>query len=132
MHNSVRRHYIVILFILIWVYGITQVFACCTVVAGSILLSFYSLRNWTILTNGIPVFLVSEFLSALMYRHLENWRFQVKEDHLKLTLLEATDLFEDAWRKTRDDEMQNRVYKFKEAATASFRLDTLRLSYIRK
>ena len=120
------------LFILMWVYGVIQAFACCVIVSGSILLSYYSLRDWTILSNGLAVFIISEFTSALVYRNLENWKFQVKEDHLKLTLLEASDLFEDAWRKTRDDDIQNRVYKFKEAIIASFRLDTLRLAHIRK
>lgn len=120
------------LFILIWIYGIIQVFACAAIICGSMLFTYHSMRTWTLLSNGVSVFLISEFLSALLHRHLDSWRFQVKEDHLKLTLLEASDLFEDAWRKTRDDDMQNRVYRFKEAAISTFRLDTLRLAYIRK
>ena len=60
------------------------------------------------------------------------WCSEVVQDQLKIALLEATDLFEETWSKTRDSNIQNKVYNYKEAVSNAFHLDTLKLAYIRK
>ena len=110
----------------------TQILVCFAVVIGSLAFSALHKTEWTILTTGIPVFLVSELTSNILQRTLDVWRAETIQDHLRLTLIEASDIFEESWVKTKDSITQNKMFSFKEAVTTAFHLDTLRLAYIRR
>lgn len=120
------------LYIIMGIYVMCQIFVCFAVVIGSLALSALHITHWTILTTGIPVYLVSELYSTILQRTLEVWRAETIQDHLRLALLEASDILEEAWVKTKDSSIQNKMFAFKEAITHAFHLDTLKLAYIRK
>ena len=120
------------LYIIMGIYIMTQILVCFAIVIGSLCFSALHQTEWTILTTGIPVFLISELMSNILQRTLDVWRAETIQDHLRLTLIEASDIFEEAWVKTRDCNIQNKMFSFKEAITNAFHLDTLRLAYIQK
>ena len=118
------------LFILMWIYASLQIIVTSTIIFGNVFCFLHGRPEWTLLTTVLPVFLFSEHFSGVLQRKLEVWHGVIKEDQVKLTLLETTKILQEMWSKMPDFDTQNKIYAFKEAISRSFNLEALKLSYI--
>ena len=130
--GTVTRGRPLTLFIFVWVYLTVQIATLCSVVFGNLSVTVDGRPHFTVLTTTLPMFLVSEPLSANVQRRLEVWCGDIVRDHLRLALIESRDVFDEAWHKLKDFETQNRIHMFKEAVAKSFSLERYRLTYMIK
>ena len=119
------------MFVCMIVYVSIQGIVLVGVLTSTVLLVHYGHSKWSVLTITLPVIMFSEVPSSMLHLALDQWIAGVNEDHLTLALLETTDLLDQAWFKIRDFDTQNRIYTFREALIRHFRLDTLRMTYMK-
>ena len=120
------------LFICIWMYLSIETALLLCVLFGNLVLAVNEMSHWTLLTTTMTVLVISEPLTCLTQRHLVVWNARIMEDHLRLTLIESMDLFEEVSCKLKDFETQNKIYAFREAVSKSFQLERYKHSYMIK
>ena len=118
------------LFICIMVYTIGQVILVVGILIATIFIIEYNHTIWFPFISTTPVFLLSEPISLVLHQVMENWIAGINQDYLKISLLEASDLLDAAWFKTKDSELQQKLYNFREAIIRHFKLDSLKMTYM--